>query len=149
MWITLPNMTFRLINLGSYLEDGIHNAGKRPVVGVLWDSEDVQAPFVEILQFLGQQLLTVRLNTKPRDAAAGQRRPMGDLFDPADLRHQLLLLLLLLLPCLRCWWRDLHLILFVWGTNYKVAVSCIPMCLPPLFPLSSQVHRSPKMSIIL
>ena len=38
---------------------------------------------------------------------------MGNLFDPADLRHQLLLLLLLLLPCLGCWRWDLHLILFV------------------------------------
>lgn len=95
-------------------------------MGVLWNSENVQAPFVEILQFLGEQLLTVGLHTKARDAAAGERRPVGDLLHPADLSHQLLLLLLLLLPCLRCRRRDLHLILFVWGTNYKVAVSFWP-----------------------
>lgn len=40
---------------------------------------------------------------------------MGDLLDTADLRHQLLLLLLLLLPHLGRWRRDLHFILFVWG----------------------------------
>lgn len=82
-------------------------------MGVLRHGEDVQAPFVEILQLLGQQLLAVSLDTKARDAAAGQRGPVRDLFDPADLRHQLLLLLLLLLSCLRRWRRDLHFILFV------------------------------------
>lgn len=81
----------------SYLEDGVHDASKRSVVGVFRHGEDVQAPFVEVLQLLGQQLLLVGLDAEARDAAAGERRPVGDLLDPADLCHQLLLLLLLLL----------------------------------------------------
>lgn len=81
----------------SYLEDGVHDAGKRSVVGVFRHGEDVQTPFVEVLQLLGQQLLLVSLDAEARDAAAGERGPVGDLLDPADLCHQLLLLLLLLL----------------------------------------------------
>lgn len=81
-----------------YLEDGVHDAGKRSVVGVFRHGEDVQTPFVEVLQLLGQQLLLVGLDAEARDAAAGERGPVGDLLDPADLCHQLLLLLLLLLP---------------------------------------------------
>lgn len=110
---------------GSYLEDGVHDAGKRPVVGVFWNGEDVQAPFVEVLQLLGQQLLLIGLDAEARDAAAGERGPVGDLLDPADLCHQLLLLLLLLLSRLGRWWRDLHLILFVWGRwKWKMFCCC-------------------------
>lgn len=97
----------------SYLEDGVHDAGKRPVVGVLRNSKDVQAPLVEVLQLLGQQLLLIGLDAEARDAAAGERGPMGDLLHPTDLCHQLLLLLFLLLSRLGCRRRDLHLILFV------------------------------------
>lgn len=82
-------------------------------MGVLRNSKDVQAPLVEVLQLLGQQLLLIGLDTEARDAAAGERGPMGDLLDPADLCHQLLLLLLLLLSRLGRRRRDLHLILFV------------------------------------
>lgn len=79
---------------GAYLEDGVHDAGKRSVVRVLRNSEDVQTPLVEILQLLGQQLLLIGLDAKARDAAAGERGPMRDLLDPTDLCHQLLPLLL-------------------------------------------------------
>lgn len=82
-------------------------------MGVLRHGEDVQAPLVEVLQLLGQQLLLICLDAESRDAAAGERGPMGDLLYSADLCHQLLLLLLLLLPRLGCWRRDLHLVLFV------------------------------------
>lgn len=83
--------------LCSYLEDGVHDAGQGPVVRVLGHGEDVQAPLVEVLQLFGQQLLLVGLDAEARDAAAGERRAVGDLLHPADLSHQLLLLLLLLL----------------------------------------------------
>lgn len=81
----------------SYLKDGVHDAGERPVARVLGHGKYVQAPLVEVLQLLGQQLLLVRLDAKARNAAAGQRWPVGHLLDPTDLGHQLLLLLLLLL----------------------------------------------------
>lgn len=36
------------------LEDGVHDAGERPVVGELSHSEDVDAPLVDALQLLFQ-----------------------------------------------------------------------------------------------
>lgn len=82
-------------------------------MGVLRNSEDVQAPLIEVFQLLRQQLLLIGLDAEAGDAAAGERGPVGDLLNPTDLCHQLLLLLLLLLSRLgrRGW--DLHLILLV------------------------------------
>lgn len=42
----------RLRSPGTDLEDGVHDACERPVVRVLGHSEDVQPPFVYILQVL-------------------------------------------------------------------------------------------------
>lgn len=36
----------------THLEDGVHDAGERPVVGVPGHVEDVEAPLVEVFQFL-------------------------------------------------------------------------------------------------
>lgn len=40
---------------GTDLEDGVHNACERSVMGVLCNFEDIQAPFVDILQVLLQE----------------------------------------------------------------------------------------------
>lgn len=37
---------------GTDLKDGVHDACERPVVGVLRHPEDVQAPFIDVLQVL-------------------------------------------------------------------------------------------------
>lgn len=67
MWImlTVIRQTNNCVRSdGSYLEDGVHDAGKRPVVGVFGNGEDVQTPFVEVLQLLRQQLFFISLDTE-------------------------------------------------------------------------------------
>lgn len=92
-------------------------------MGVIGHSEDIQAPFVDVLQILRQQLLLVRLDPKPIAGAPRDARRVADLPHPADLSHHptllLLLLLLLALPSLpfsrlRNWTWKLQLILLVW-----------------------------------
>lgn len=38
--------------LRTNLKDGVHDAGQRPMVRVLWNSKDVQTPLVDVLQVL-------------------------------------------------------------------------------------------------
>lgn len=63
------------------------------------------------MQYLGEEVLLVGLDTKAGDAAVGQTGTVRHLLDPADLGHQLLLLLLL--TRLGRGRRDLHLVLLV------------------------------------
>lgn len=72
-------------------------------------------PFLQLVwwHYLGQQLFLVGFHTKAGDAAV-EAGPVRHLLHAADLSHQLLLLLLFLLPGLWCGWWNLNLILFVW-----------------------------------
>lgn len=45
-----------------YLEDGVHDAAERPVVGELCHSEDVKTPLVQILQLLVEDVSTGKNN---------------------------------------------------------------------------------------
>lgn len=42
----------RMKRQGTDLKDGVHDARERPVVGVLGNFEDIQSPFVDVLQVL-------------------------------------------------------------------------------------------------
>lgn len=49
-----------------YLEDGVHDAAEGPISSVIRHAEDVQAPLVQIFQFLGDIEARGQEPTRPR-----------------------------------------------------------------------------------
>lgn len=114
-----------------YLEDGVHDAAERSVVGEFCYFKDIKAPLVQIFQFLvrdnkhiysctnketyirekteepadlGELVLVVRVDTEAWHGGAGEAGAVGQFPHPTDVAHGFVF---------QGGGRDLHLVLLV------------------------------------